>query len=345
MMAFDKRWALLLVPCLTLILGGCGGSSDDGTSGSASSGASGDKVVLQVEGSDTMVNLAQAWAERYSEVHPNVQVQVSGGGSGVGIASLINGVVDVANASRKMKDKEIARMKENTGKEPVEFIVGQDALAVYVHKDNPIESISIRELADIYGDGGGTTTWAQLGVKNTGCNSGEITRVSRQNNSGTYVYFREAVLDKNDFKLGSIDQSGSKDVVALVSTTPCAIGYSGMGYATDDVKMVPVAKVKGEAGVAPTVENASSGAYPIARPLHIYTAGEPTGAVKEYLDWIMSPEGQAIVLEMGYVPVGETTAAAEDATPEGEEATPAAADGSEAGDTEPAPAESAESSN
>ncbi len=128
------------------------------------------------------------------------------------------------------------------------------------------------------------------------------------------------MLDKNDFKLGSIDQSGSKDVVSLVSTTPCAIGYSGMGYATDDVKMVPVSKVKGEAGVPPTVENAASGAYPIARPLLIYTAGEPTGAVKEYLDWIMSAEGQQIVLEMGYVPVGETGASAEDAAPAGDDA-------------------------
>ena len=336
MMTFDKRWALLLIPCLALTLGGCGGSSDESGAGSATGDGVGEKIVLQVEGSDTMVNLAQAWAERYSETNSNVQVQVSGGGSGVGIASLINGVVHIANASRKMKDKEVARMKENTGKEPVEFIVGQDALAVYVHKDNPIESISIGELADIYGDGGETTTWAQLGVKNTGCNSGEITRVSRQNNSGTYVYFREAVLDKNDFKLGSIDQSGSKDVVSLVSTTPCAIGYSGMGYATDEVKMVPVSKAKGEAGIAPTVENAASGAYPIARPLHIYTAGEPTGAVKEYLDWIMSPEGQQIVLEMGYVPVGDTGASAEEAAPSSEDAAveeqPAAEEAAEAAD-------------
>jgi phosphate transport system substrate-binding protein len=323
MIAFDKLWSVLLIPCLAFAVGGCGGEADDGASGASADGGAGNggKVVLQVEGSDTMVNLAQAWAERYSEKNSGVQVQVSGGGSGVGIASLINGVVDIANASRRMKDKEIALMKDSTGKEPVEFVVGQDALAIYVHKANPIESISIAELADIYGDGGTTTTWGQLGVENTGCNSGEITRVSRQNNSGTYVYFREAVLDKNDFKLGSIDQSGSKDVVSLVSTTPCAIGYSGMGYATDEVRMVPVARVKGEAGVAPTVENAASGAYPIARPLLIYTAGEPTGAVKEYLDWIMSAEGQQIVLEMGYVPVGETEAATVDAAPKAGDAT------------------------
>ena len=260
---------------------------------------------IQVEGSDTMVNLAQAWAEQYDEQNPDVRIQVSGGGSGVGIAGLINGVVDMANASRKMKPKELRQMKDNTGKDAVEFIVGRDALAIYVHKDNPIESIGIEELAGIYGDDGTITTWQQLGVANTSCSSGEITRVSRQNNSGTYVYFRKIVLDRKDFKLGSIDQSGSKDVVALVSTTPCAIGYSGMGYATGEVRMVPVSQRKGEPGVAPTVENARSGSYPIARPLHIYTAGEPTGPIRDYLDWILSDEGQQIVLEMGYVPVGD----------------------------------------
>lgn len=310
MIALSRRVGVLLVAGLLLVPAACSRQSGEGTTGGGSDSVN--KVVLQVEGSDTMVNLAQAWAERYSQENPNVQVQVSGGGSGVGIASLINGVVDIANASRKMKPKEFALMKENTGKEAVELIVGRDALAVYVHKDNPIESISIDELAGIYGDGGNITSWDQLGVKNTPCGSGEITRVSRQNNSGTYVYFREAVLNKNDFKLGSIDQSGSKDVVALVSTTPCAIGYSGMGYATDDVNMVPVSPKKGEAAVAPTVENASDGSYPIARPLHIYTAGEPTGPVKDYLDWIQSPAGQQIVLEMGYVPVGSTEAAATD---------------------------------
>lgn len=324
-----------LVPVLALAVAGCGKS--DGTGG-----GSGDKVVIQVEGSDTMVNLAQAWAERYSQENPNVQVQVSGGGSGVGIASLINGVVDIANASRKMKDKEQTLMKDNTGKEPIEFVVGRDALAVYVHKDNPIETISIPELAGIYADGGEITTWDQIGIKNVSCDSGEITRVSRQNNSGTYVYFREAVLNKQDFKLGSIDQSGSKDVVALVSTTPCAIGYSGMGYATDDVRMVPVSPAKGEPGVAPSVENASDGSYPIARPLHIYTAGEPTGAVKDYLDWIQSPEGQQIVLEMGYVPVGSVdTVTVDDAA---ESVDTPATEGAPASDDSTAPAGDADES-
>ncbi|MFV2067382.1 MAG: substrate-binding domain-containing protein, partial [Pirellulales bacterium] len=140
-----------------------------------------------------------------------------------------------------------------------------------------------------------------------GCGSGDsgtITRVSRQNNSGTYVYFREAVLGKErEYKLGSIDQSGSKDVVELVSKTPSAIGYSGMGYATDGVKMLKVCRTKGETPVAPSVENAQDGSYPLARPLQIYMLGEPTGAVKAYLAWIHSDEGQQVVAEIGYVPI------------------------------------------
>jgi phosphate transport system substrate-binding protein len=207
----------------------------------------------------------------------------------------------MANASREIEPKEIARLKAKRGVEPKTYTIGHDALAVYVHKDHPLESISIEELAEVYGDGGKITRWSQLGVKIAGDDS--IVRVSRQNSSGTYAYFREAVLGKGrDFKLGSIDQSGSKDVVALVSRTPNAIGYSGMGYATPEVKMLAVSKKKGEHGVAPTVENAKKATYPITRALYIYMADEPAGPVKEYLDWLLSPEGQKIVLELGYVP-------------------------------------------
>jgi phosphate transport system substrate-binding protein len=283
---------------------GCG--SRQGSSGGGSEG----KEIIRVEGSDTMVNLAQAWAEEYNKSHPEVSIQVSGGGSGVGIASLIDGMSNMANASRKMKKEELARAKQNTGKEPQEVVVGLDALAVYVHKENPIESISIEELAEIYGDDGAITNWSQLGIQNVSCKTGEITRISRQNNSGTYHYFREAVLGKGrDYKLGSIDQSGSKDVVALVSRTPCGIGYSGMGYRTDEVKWLKISQKKGETGVEPSVASASDGTYPIARPLQIYTLGEPTGALKDYIDWILGPEGQQIVLDLGYVPVDSSAVA------------------------------------
>lgn len=318
-------WAILAAAvCLPLAITGCGGGNSTGQSGE------GGKVVIRVEGSDTMINLAQAWAEEYHKVRPDVSVQVSGGGSGVGIASLTDELADMANASRKMKDKELARAEANTGKRPQEIVVAMDALAVYIHKDNPMDSISIEELADIYGEGGGTTTWKQLSVNNAGCKSDEITRVSRQNNSGTYHYFREAVLgDDRDYKLGSIDQSGSKDVVALVSSTPCAIGYSGMGYRTDEVKWLKISKTKGESGVEPSVASASDGSYPIARPLQIYTLGEPTGALKEYIDWILSSEGQQIVLDLGYVPVNDPKA-----QPESEPAVEDEGDPAEAEETE-----------
>ena len=297
-----KSWMFVLLGTVIgaglVGLAGCGRDSGNGTSGNGKSGQS-----IAIDGSDTMVNLSQAWAETYHKKKPDVNIQVSGGGSGVGINSLISGKVDMANASRRMDDKEIAKAKTNfPGKEPKEVTVGIDALALYVHKENPLESISIDELAEIYGDNGTITKWSQLGVKVLG--SDDITRVSRQNNSGTYAYFREHVLGKNrDFKNGSIDQSGSKDVVALVSRTPTAIGYSGMGYKTNDVKWLKVSAKKGQPGIAPSIEAARSGTYPISRPLFVYTIGEPQGALKEFIDWCRAPEGQAIVAEMGYVPL------------------------------------------
>lgn len=262
------------------------------------------KIDIQNQGSDTMVNLAQAWAEEYAKVNPDVSVEVSGGGSGTGIAALINGTVDIANSSRKMKPDEIERAKQNTGKEPVEFIVGYDALAVYVHKDNPLNEISIKQLADIYGESGKMTKWSQLGINNSKCSNDEIIRVSRQSNSGTYFYFRETLLgDKEDFKLGSRDLHGSKDVVELVGKTPCAIGYSGMGYATDHVKTLKISKEPGDPAYSPSVKATLNHTYPISRPLHIYSLGEPTGEIKKYLDWVHSDVGQKIVAENGYVPL------------------------------------------
>jgi phosphate transport system substrate-binding protein len=267
-----------------------------------------DKTVIRNEGSDTMVNIAQAWAEQYHQQHPKVSVQVLGGGSGVGIASLVQGNCDMANTSRKMNEHEIQRAKDKFGVDPKEIIVGYDALAIYVHKRNPLESISMDELADIFGENmeHEITRWAQLGVSKEALGTDTITRVSRQNSSGTYIYFRDVVVGrKKDLKLGSIDQSGSKDVVALVSKTPSAIGYSGMGYAIPEVKMLKVSKHRGEPGVAPTVENARNGSYPITRPLQIYVIGEPQGAVQTYLSWILSKDGQLVVLNLGYVPIAD----------------------------------------
>lgn len=287
----------LALPAALLVLGACGGT------GGVAGGGEARKAVIQNKGSDTMVNLAQAWAEEYAGVANDVAVEVSGGGSGVGIAALIRGTVDIANSSRNMKAQEIEEARRNTGKEPKEVVVGYDALAVYAHKDNPLQEIALDELAPIFAEGGQTTRWSQLGVKVPGAADDTIVRVSRQSSSGTYEFFREHVLANKDFKLGSRDLNGSKEVVELVGSTPTAIGYSGMGYATPAVKMLRLAPKKGAPAVAPSVETATSGAYPLSRSLLVYTLGEPQGAVKAYLDWILSPAGQRVVERSGYVPL------------------------------------------
>jgi phosphate transport system substrate-binding protein len=275
--------------------------------GNSGTGAKPGKTLIQNTGSDTMVNLAQAWAEEYTKVDPSVSVEVSGGGSGTGIAALIEGATDIANCSRKMEPEEIAKAKKNMGKDPLEFMLGYDALAVYVNKNNPLDEITLEQLAAIYGEGGQTTRWSQLGVKLPGSAPDDIIRVSRQSNSGTYAYFREAILGKGrDFKLGSLDLHGSKDVVEAVAKTPGAIGYSGMGYATADVKMLRIARKTGDKTYAPTVENTLNHTYPISRPLFMYTLGQPSAPVKKYLDWLHGDAGQKIVAQSGYVPLPKT---------------------------------------
>ena len=262
------------------------------------------QVTIKNKGSDTMVNLAQAWAEMYTEVTTTASVEVSGGGSGTGVAALINGTVDIANCSRQVKPKELELATQNTGKVPQEFIVGYDALAVYVHHDTPIDKITIPQLAEIYGQNGTITQWNHLSIKHNACPSDKIIRISRQSNSGTYFYFREALLGTDrDFGIGSLDLHGSKDVVEVIGRTPCAIGYSGMGYATSHVKMLAVATDADAPYYAPNLENVLAKTYPIARPLYMYSLGEPAGEIKVYLDWILSTEGQKIVQKLGFVPL------------------------------------------
>ena len=261
------------------------------------------RTEIQNKGSDTLVNVAQTFAEEYAKVNPEVAIAVSGGGSGTGIAAMINGTVDIANSSRKMKDKEIKQAQER-GHNPVEHVVGYDALAIYVNKNNPANSMAIADLAKIYGRDGGATQWKDLGIQIPGCDSGEIVVVSRQNNSGTYAYFQEHVLgEKGKFRMGTLDMHGSKDVVDLVEKTPCAIGYSGLAYATDHVKTVCIAPEAGKPCVMPSEDAALDGTYPIARPLFMYTNGEPQGEIKKYMDWIMSDTGQCLVAKEGYAPV------------------------------------------
>ena len=272
-------------------------------------------LLIQNKGSDTLVNVAQAWAEEYKEIKSDVAVAVSGGGSGTGIAAMINGTVDIANASRQMKKKELKKARE-MGQNPIEHVVGYDALAVFLHKDNPLETLSFNQLGKIFGRGGDFTKWSHLGVSLPGCGSDKIVVVSRQNNSGTYAYFKKAVLKsaakagvivKGSFRQGTLDMHGSKDVVDLVEKTPCAIGYSGLAYATDHLKLACISQDDGGSCVSPSVKTASDRSYPIARPLFMYTNGEPQGQIKEYLDWILSETGQCILKKKGYAPVRDVS--------------------------------------
>jgi len=248
-----------------------------------------------------MLMLAQAWAESYAKVDIDTAVEVSGGGSGQGIAALVKGTIDIANCSRNLKPEEAVEARKNTGKDPKEFVVGYDALAVFVHRDNPLEEITIEQLAEIYRVGGSLKMWSQMGVR-IPAGRDRIVRVNRQSSSGTYEFFRDHVLDKKDFQLGSLDMNGSKEVVELIASTPGAIGYSGMAFATPLVKVLRVSSEKGKASFAPTIANVHTGNYPISRSLLIYTLGEPRPVVRRYIAWLRS-DGQQIVADVGYVPL------------------------------------------
>lgn len=260
--------------------------------------------IIQNKGSDTVVNLAQAWAEEYKKVKPEVAIAVSGGGSGTGIAALINGTVDIANSSRPLKAEERAAAEKNSGKPVNEFVIGLDALAVFVHPSNPITGLTIAEIGCIYGMNGKCETWSDVkaGTVVPGCKDNKIIRVSRQSNSGTYQYFREAILGEGvDFKSGSMDLNGSREAIDLVEKTPCAIGYSGMGYITKNVKALCVDKT-GKC-IFPTLETATDKSYPISRELYMYTSGNPSQEVKDYMEWTKTDAAQAIIIKSGYVPV------------------------------------------
>jgi phosphate transport system substrate-binding protein len=261
-------------------------------------------VTINQKGSDTLVQVAQAWSEAYKKVNPGAQVNVAGGGSGTGIAALMNGTIDICNSSREMKASEKEEIKKKFGKDAVETVVGYDALAVYTNPANPLKEITLDELHGIYTEGGDIDNWEQIIPEF----KGGITRASRQNSSGTYEYFREAVCGKkadgktyNEFKQGASELTGSSEVVEFVAKTPTAIGYSGMGYKNDKVNWLAVAKKKGDKAILPGHDQAKDGTYPIARKLYLYTIGEPTGEIRKYIDWIVSKDGQAIVEKEGFV--------------------------------------------
>ncbi|MEM7392315.1 MAG: phosphate ABC transporter substrate-binding protein [Verrucomicrobiota bacterium] len=275
------------VTCLT----GCSGG-----------GGLDDADTISVTGSDTLLQVGLAWAEAYREVSPDTIISVNGGGSGIGIKALINGTVQVANSSRKIKDSEVTAIKEKYGKDPVEHIVGYDGIAVYVHKDNPLKKISLEQLKGIYAEGGAVESWDQLDPSMEGA----ITRSSRSNTSGTYAFFKKAVCGKGvEFKKGATTMAGSTAVVEFVGTTKTAIGYSGMGYKNDHVNWLAIYTDDENAAVEPTIEAVGDGSYPIARPLYLYTVGEPEGSTKTYIDWIKSGPGQSILVTEKFVPIAE----------------------------------------
>jgi phosphate transport system substrate-binding protein len=278
-----------------------GGASPGATEVAAKQASGGDRKLLQNKGSDTLVNVAQAWAEAYKGVDPSTAIAVTGGGSGVGISALINKTVDLANSSREMKAKEIEQAKAK-GVNPVAHVVGHDALAVIVHKSNPLKEIKLEQLAEIYGETGKIDKWSQLNVKVPGCDSDEIIRFSRQSNSGTYGYFKEAILKEGEYKDNAKEANGSKQLIDSVATTPCGIGYDGLAYVTPEVGALCVLNKEGKC-IPPTTEGALSGTYPIARPLFMYTDGEPQGKTKTYLEWIKSDQGQCLIEKKGYAPI------------------------------------------
>jgi len=259
--------------------------------------------LIRIKGSDTMVYVAQTWAEEYRHQMRDVAVSVGGGGSGTGFHAMLIGTADLVNASRRISKKETERATD-LGMDPVEHVVGFDALALYLHKDNPIDSVSFAQLAQIFGRNGTIEKWSDLGIEVPGCKGQEIVRVGRQASSGTYVYFRSAVLQgQGRYDMGILDMISSKDVVQMVERTPCAIGYSGLAYATPNVKMACVKKDETSACVLPSIASASDKSYPIARPLFVYAKNQPSGEIKSYLDWILSDKGQCIVQRKGYAPV------------------------------------------
>ena len=254
-------------------------------------------------GSDTLLEVAGALAEKYGAMKPEVPISVSGGGSGVGVAALIANDCEIANCSRPLKDKEIANAKKN-GVEPKQHRIGFDGIAVFVHKDNPIQSLTMDQLKAIFGEGGQIESWTDLGMDMGDDAANVIQLGSRQNNSGTYECFREKVLGKKGrFKQRCNNLNGSKDVVEFCAGSKSAIGYSGLAYKTDEVRIVPVAPAEGTAAISPEVDTVQNSTYPIARPLFMYTNGEPQGEVGAYIDWIKGAEGQAVLAKKGYVPL------------------------------------------
>ena len=257
---------------------------------------------ITVKGSDTMVILGQRWAEVFMAKYPSVTVQVTGGGSGTGIAALINGTTDIAEASRSMKGEEVALVKKNRAQEVLELPVAVDGLAVYVSEQNPLAELSLPQLRGIYT--GALKNWKDVGGKDE-----RIILYGRENNSGTYVYFKEHVLQQADYHPTVQTLPGTAAVINAVARDPRGIGYGGIAYAKG-VKRVKVKKDDQSPAIEPNMENVLSARYPISRFLYWYFAGQPTGELETFAKWVLSDEGQDLVEKVGYYPLNDQDQAA-----------------------------------
>ncbi len=291
----NNRRKIILILLFSLLIG-C--SSSGNTSDSS---APPETTYIENKGSDTIVNLALAWAERYHQINPDVSISVTGGGSGTGIAALMNDTVDIANASRNIKPEEIEAIQAN-GNDPVEFVIARDAIAIVINPENPVDKLTLQQISDIYS--GKIDNWKEVGGEDR-----PIVRLSRETNSGTHVYFLEEVLRLGDktndtfFSPETLLLPSSEGIGAEVRQNPNAIGYDGLGYVTHDMKVVAVARDAGGPYVMPSADSVNAGEYPIARDLYMYTSGQPTDIIATYLEWILSPDAQEIVTELGFVPI------------------------------------------
>ncbi len=292
-----NRARVIFYLLVVIILSSCGPTTE------SSPGSTNPTQIESIvnKGSDTLVNLALAWAEQYHQLHPNVEISVTGGGSGTGIAALINKTVDIANASRQIKPEEIQQAKDN-GVNPVEYVVAKDAIAVIVNPENPVNQLTIQQLSDIYS--GKINNWNEVGGENR-----VIVRLSRETNSGTHVFFLENVIRLGDpknktlFSTDTLLLPSSEGITSETRDNPNVIGYDGLGYVTPDVKVIAVGRNITGPFVMPSAVSVNNEQYPIARDLYMYTNGQPVGAGLDYINWIMTPDAQTIVTQLGFVPL------------------------------------------
>jgi len=251
--------------------------------------------AITVKGSDTMVILGQRWAEEYMKANPSVSLQVTGGGSGTGISALINGTTDVCQASRAMKSAEKEKLRDRFATTGVEIPVARDGLAVYVNAANPIQELSLDQLKQIFT--GKATNWKDFGGPDA-----KIIVYSRENSSGTYVFFKENVMNNADYTPRAQTMPGTAAVVNAVAKEKFGIGYGGAAYAKG-IKIMKLKKDAASPGVAPGLATVKSGTYPLSRPLFFYLRNKPSGDIKAFVDWVLSAKGQDIVSKVGYYPV------------------------------------------